>query len=174
MNTFQITGDPLEGVTAQPIPGLFDQLTSIINGQFQQPMQRPSDLSAHPSITQKSEYQFGLNFGNILGSQAIQSIASLLSHNSPNSQSNAIKRFNQQYNNLPYTPNNSLQDKFGSFRKGGTVRYDEGGPIDDTSMEKWIFEEKAPDPSVDTNKLDRAVQKVVMDISDEQMYNQIS
>lgn len=143
-----------------------------------------------PLPEKKSKFQFGINYDHILGSQMVKSFASLVAQNGSNSSEQALRDFNNQYNNLPYTPNNSTQALYG-MKKGGGVgmkhicKYDTGGGVADDSVDdssdtedNWImgFNKSAikAEPTVEdkSKNLDAAVQDIV-DPTDEEKYNDI-
>lgn len=156
-----------------PIPGLYDNLPYIVNGQFQQPPVRPQEEG--PMITQKSQRTFDINFGNIMTSQIIQGLAGLVASNSGNSTNEALRRFNSQYNNLPFTANNSTQALYGK-KMGGKVKYEDGGQyMSEEEIMDWMFEDEGSKQPEQTEqvKTDKAINNFINGSSDEDLYREI-
>lgn len=159
------------------VPYNFQKITSEgtkqpgaqINPNLQQSPELLNAAGRGPKYTQESKYQFGINYNNILGSHALLSAGSFLANNSENSMANATKRFNQQFNFLPFTSNNSQQSLYG-MKKGGMVKYDLGGGVNDNNLDteegiqSWMFEEPTPGESkepINTEAANKAVEELV-------------
>lgn len=139
----------------------------------------------------KMTHPFGLNWKYMLDSNVVTSGAQFLAQNSPNSMSNATKRFNQDQfsplNYLPYTPNNSRQDYYGTpnvMKKGGTnwkgmAMCEDGGSIGDIDgiqepdMSTFIYADDEqnvvpPSTAVNEDKAANAIDRVINNKQDEE------
>lgn len=132
----------------------------------------PSEEQQFPQFRRKPVTQVGvnLNWDYMLGSNIVQNLATGLANNSPNSVSNAVLRYNTEQNNpvnyLPYTPNNSLQDLYGS------KTMEEGGEVTDD----WFFDDD-PEVQKEVPKLraSAAINNIISpEQNDEELFNSMS
>lgn len=162
MGGFQPTGPGLAQVATGPtnIPdwasnisqGFIHNSANLPQAQPTQPQYQTQQMKA-----QSTDSTIGnpINWGHVLQSNLLLGLGQGLANAGPNSQQNAVKRWNaQQFNPmhyLPYTANYSTQDRFGDqsqMKKGGMVKKEDGGYIDADSMRKWIIGEDETPPVV--------------------------
>lgn len=130
-------------------------------------------------VNQPSQFQTQRTFGedwnwkHILGSHMAGSMLQGISNYLPNSQQNAVLRFNQQQytptSYLPYTSNNSVQDQF------GIKEFQDGGEVGEEDMMKFLFadDSRTQDAPIEYKKRQEAPTMVDNGPSDEEVFAQL-
>lgn len=113
------------------------------------PFQTPVDTS-NSQYEMKSKYQFGLNFGHIAASNAVQAVGAFFRGQQ---QRKDFRDYDKAQQNpllqLPQNPNTSQQALYGEklFKKGGMKKYPGGGPTGPDTPANGVLTNKMPDPN---------------------------
>lgn len=141
-NFFQQPGyNPLRFTPQMP----YAQLPGLANTRGQYGIQSPNYIdpnqNAGAQYQIKPQWQFGINYNHLAFSNAVQGVGAFLRSNNQRRDFAEYNKIQQNpLSQLPENPNNTQQALYGDkqYKKGGKVKYEDGGPIQQPPIKKPI------------------------------------